>query len=93
MLGKLITIRPILFPCIVIFLVGAWLVFLYLNKPKVADFLIETEGELKKVSWPQRKEFLGASLAVLIIILFIVFYLYLIDMGLSMLLRRIGLGY
>ncbi|MBI4243804.1 MAG: preprotein translocase subunit SecE [Planctomycetes bacterium] len=53
------------------------------NKPKIADFIIETESELKKVSWPSRKEYLSASVAIVIMVIFMVFYLIFVDMGLS----------
>jgi len=39
---------------------------LLLNKPKPSDYLIETEGELKKVSWPTRAQYMGSSVAVII---------------------------
>ncbi|MBI4835144.1 MAG: preprotein translocase subunit SecE [Planctomycetes bacterium] len=37
-----------------------------LNKPKTAEFLIESEAELKKVSWPSRQQYTGSSVAVII---------------------------
>ena len=42
---------------------GVWL----FNHPKAADFLIDTENELKnKVTWPSRKEEVNASIVVIV---------------------------
>lgn len=35
--------------------------FAVMNRPKVVDFLIATEGEVRKVNWPSRKELIGAT--------------------------------
>lgn len=40
----------------------SWLV----NRPSSADFLIATEGEMKKVSWSSRKEVVGSTKVVII---------------------------
>lgn len=58
-------LSPSLLISVGIFLVfWAWL-FWYLNRPKAADLLIETEGELKKVTWPGFGEAVDASLVVI----------------------------
>lgn len=49
------------------------------NHPKSAEFLIETEGELKKVNWPPRHEFLGSSFIVILSVMIISLYLMLVD--------------
>jgi preprotein translocase subunit SecE len=57
----------------------AWAVYLY-NKPKVVDFLIETENELKnRVTWPSRKEEVNASVVVVITVLIMMFFIFGID--------------
>ncbi len=44
----------------------AWLgYFLIGRKPKVVDFLIATEGEMKKVNWSSRREIRGSTVAVI----------------------------
>jgi preprotein translocase SecE subunit len=40
-----------------------------LNKPAVADFLIASEGELKKVNWSSRKEVAVSTLIVIIVVI------------------------
>ena len=45
------------------------------NSKKSVDFLIETEAELAKVSWPTRKEFVGAAGVVIFTMFFLSLYL------------------
>src|SRR5437879_5097261 len=40
--------------------VFALLTFRIVNKPKVVDFLIATDSEMKKVNWTTRKELIGS---------------------------------
>jgi preprotein translocase SecE subunit len=57
-----------------------WTVFCW---PKAADFLIETEGELRRVSWPPRHEFLGSSFVVIVSVIVLGVYLLVVDFGLT----------
>lgn len=50
---------------ILVFLGGIASLQLFLNKPNVADLLIETEAELRKVTWPTFRDTLSSSLVVL----------------------------
>ncbi|MBI5360540.1 MAG: preprotein translocase subunit SecE [Planctomycetes bacterium] len=51
----------------VVALAGLAGVYLFIiNLPRSAEFLICTEDELRKVSWPQRNEYVGSSIAVII---------------------------
>ena len=52
-----------------------------LQKP--LQFLREVKIELKKVTWPTRKQTIGSTLVVLIIVMIISFFLGIIDIGLS----------
>ena len=45
-------------------LVGFWLIG---RRPKSVDFLIATEGEMKKVNWSTRREVVGSTIIVLVI--------------------------
>ncbi len=47
------------------------------------NFLVEAAQELKKVTWPNRKETLGTTGVVLILVLFLGSYLGLVDFLLS----------
>ena len=66
---------------------------LFVNRPKSAEFLIETQGEMKRVSWPTRREWVGSTLVVLVLVAFLSFFLYFTDYGLSALLQRMKIGF
>jgi preprotein translocase subunit SecE len=55
-------------------------------------FVAEAWQELKKVTWPNRKETLGTTIVVIILVVIISGYLGLVDMGLSALLKRVMRG-
>jgi len=50
-------------------------------------FLREVKVELKKVSWPSRKETIGSTSVVLIVVIIVALFLGLVDIGLSRLMR------
>ena len=54
---------------------------------KTVQFLREVKMELKKVTWPSRKQTLGSTLVVLILVTIIAFFLGAVDIGLSSLVR------
>ncbi len=54
----------------------------------VATFVAEAWQELKKVTWPGRKETLGTTMVVVILVVIISSYLGLVDIGLSTLMKR-----
>lgn len=41
------------------------LVYWALNWPKIADFMIATEAEMRKVNWPSRREIVGSTVVVI----------------------------
>jgi preprotein translocase subunit SecE len=84
----MLAIKPVLFPAAGIFLVSLLVAHLYLNRPKPAEFLIETEGEIRKVAWPARKEYLGSSAVVVVVIIILSLYLFAVDKTLSELLVK-----
>ncbi|MBW2174800.1 MAG: preprotein translocase subunit SecE [Deltaproteobacteria bacterium] len=51
------------------------------------QFLREVKIELKKVTWPSRKETLASTAVVIIIVIIISAFLGLVDLGLSNLIR------
>jgi preprotein translocase subunit SecE len=53
------------------------------------QFLREVKVELKKVTWPSRKQTLGSTVVVLILVFIISAFLGLVDMGLSSLVRLV----
>jgi preprotein translocase SecE subunit len=71
--GRLFIEAPILIGVL------AWGVYLY-NKPKVVDFLIDTENELKnRVTWPSKKEELNASIVVVVTVVITMFFIFTAD--------------
>ena len=54
---------------------------------KSIQFLREVKAELKKVVWPSRKQTIGSTLVVIILVIIISFFLGLVDIGLSSLVR------
>ena len=63
-------------------LIGAVLVF-YLtgSRPSSCEFLIATDGEMKKVNWSTRREVLGSTWVVIVASFLIAAILYVVDMG------------
>ncbi len=53
------------------------------------QFLREVKIELKKVTWPSRKQTMGSTVVVIVLVLLISIFLGLVDMGLSGLFRSI----
>lgn len=47
----------------------------YLNAPRMGALLVETETELKKVSWPTREDTMQSTFIVMIFVAFIAIYL------------------
>jgi len=76
-------VTPAAVLALVTFLVGLASIQMFLNRPKVADLLVETEAELRKVTWPTFKDTASASLVVLltVAILFALLGVYDIVLG------------
>ena len=58
----------------------------------VVSFVAESWQELKKVTWPGRRETVGTTIVVIILVFFISAYLGLVDIGLSAVLKRFMKG-
>lgn len=56
---------------------------------QITTFVAEAWQELKKVTWPGRKETVGTTAVVLVLVVIIAAFLGLVDMGLSALVKRI----
>lgn len=54
-----------------------------LNRPKIADTLIDTESELHKVTWPSWAEAVQGTMAVTVMVLILFAFLTLADYGLA----------
>ena len=61
-------------------LLASLFAFRQFNRPKTADFLIETENELKsKVTWPSRKEEVNATIVVVVAVLILSIFIFGVD--------------
>lgn len=54
---------------------------------KSMQFLREVKVELKKVAWPTRKQTLGSTAVVIVLVLIIAVFLGIVDVGLAALIR------
>lgn len=68
-------------------LVGYWA--LALNR-RVCDFLIATEGEMKKVNWSSRKEVMGATRVVIVTVVALGTVLFMVDVFFIVFFSAIG---
>lgn len=59
-------------------------------KPRQVDFLIATEGEMKKVNWPSRKEVSGATWVVIWCVVLLTALLFTSDFAFSNIFQFIG---
>lgn len=68
-----------------------WLGFRLLGKNRtVCDFLIATEGEMKKVNWSTRKEVIGSTKVVVFVLVAMSLLLFIVDMGFLLLFTELG---
>jgi preprotein translocase SecE subunit len=67
-----------------VMLVAAVVGAVYVNMvPKAADLLIETEGEMKKVTWPSWSEVVSATGVVILVVAVTVIYIFSVDVVVS----------
>jgi len=66
------------------------LMFWIVNRPKSADFLIATEGEMKKVSWSSRKEIVGSTKVVIVTTFLMAGILFFVDILFQMMFAKMG---
>jgi len=53
------------------------------------QFLREVKVELKKVAWPSRKQAMGSTIVVILLVLLVSFFLGVVDIGLSSLIKAV----
>ena len=66
-------------PTILVIAIGL-VMFWLVNRAKTADFLIATEGEVKKVSWSTRKEIVGSTKVVIVFTFLLAAILFAVDL-------------
>ena len=65
--------------CVGVFVGLLWLTRMYMTRPATVDMLIETELEMKKVSWPTFEESLNATWVVVLVTVVLTASLFFFD--------------
>jgi preprotein translocase SecE subunit len=73
------------------FVVLGWVIFKAVNMPRFADFMIQTEGEMKKVSWSSKKEIIASTKIVIVTVAILAIILAVVDFGFTELFHKIGI--
>lgn len=76
---------------VVVWIGMAWLMFFLVNKPNMADFMIATEGEMKKVSWSSRREILGSTKVVIFATFAMAIVLFVVDFAFQLFFSKIDI--
>ena len=85
-------LSPALLLAIATFVIGLWFLNRTLEKPKNADLLIETEAELRKVTWPSLDETIDGSIVVMVVVIFLMAFMAGADFVLGEVFTRIITG-
>jgi len=73
-----------------VFLGGVLGMYLLVTRPGPADFMIATEGEMKKVSWSSRREIIGGTKVVITTTLILALLLWVVDMAFAFFFKWVG---
>lgn len=73
----LITIGLPLVFATALFALSWWFAFV---SPATSDFMIATEGEMKKVSWSTKREIVGSTKVVILFTVFLAVFLFVVDL-------------
>lgn len=85
-------LSPALLLAIGAFVVGLIFLNRTVEKPKNADLLIETESELRKVTWPTLDETIDGSIVVMVVVVFLMAFMAGADLVLGEVFTRILTG-
>lgn len=85
--GQALTIGVLV--CLALNVLVAFYIFKYLNSEKPASLLIDTETELKKVSWPTWEDARHSTVIVLIFVAACAAYLTVVEFALAKLFRMV----
>ncbi len=84
-LGKIPGVEQIFVKAAAVILVGVVFgllgYYLFGRKPVVVDFMIATEGEMKKVNWSSKRELWTSTKAVILLTLFVALACWILDLG------------
>ncbi len=77
---------------LILLALNAWFSYRVVNYPKFADFLIQVEAEMRKVSWPSKDELLRSSVVVIVVMLLLTVLLFGYDLILQYIFGKISLA-
>ena len=72
-----------------LFVLLGLLIYWLVNKPSVANFMIDAEGEMKKVSWSSRQEIVTSTFIVIFVVVFMALLLGFFDVAFQMIFDKI----
>lgn len=87
-----VAFSPAFILAVVAFVAGMFFLNRTLEKPKNADLLIETESELRKVTWPTLDETIDGSIVVVVVVVFLMAFMAGADFVLGEVFTRIITG-
>lgn len=87
-----VDLTPAFLVSMLLFCAGLYLVHRWQQRPRVADLLIDTEAELKRVSWPKGQEVWNASIVVILSVVILGAFLAVADIFLFRVMRNLILG-
>ena len=76
---------------VVLFAILALIVHLILNSKTITNFMINAEGEIKKVSWSTKQEIVVSTYIVISVVIFMAVFLGATDVIFQLFFRGIGL--
>lgn len=77
---------------VVLVLLAGWFSYRLVNYARFAEFLIEVEAEMRKVSWPGKEELLRSSVVVIVVMLLMTVLLFGYDIVLGKVFGWISAG-
>jgi preprotein translocase subunit SecE len=81
-LGDEFPLSPRLILCGILTIITALAIYMLANHKKIVEFLILTDKEMEKVSWPPKHEVISSSIAVCVTTVIMAIYLGVVDFGL-----------
>ena len=73
-------------------LIWGGVTFWAVNTPKLAEFMILTESEMKKVAWPARNDVINSTKVIILLTLLLGILLWVVDLGFLKLFQTIGVS-
>jgi preprotein translocase SecE subunit len=75
-----------------VFVLGLVFLLRWQRKERVADFLIDTEGELRKVTWPTMPDVVNSSIVVIVCVLILMGFMAATDWFFGRIARNLFIG-